>query len=444
MKRRIIYVVFILLVSGILLVSAEDKDIFESMEINKRLQEQELLEKEKDPAYHISEAEKNYADGEYNDAAQSYQRAFELDPGTPSLKISYFKSLIMAYIKDYQAIFYILIFLAFSAVVLKTASAWSKGASKRIENNKSKELNNIKELYISGKYDEVIKQATAIQKKTYSFTVPDKFMLNSNLAKAYYKKGVYNKAKQYAIEALRLKSIAPDLHDILCEIFLKLKDTSPRAIKEYEFRLKKKPNDNNIINLLFDYYYSKKDLNDNAVNIYLKVYKYNPEKIEAADMLCLRGMRKKDTSKDMIPIYEKIHKEVRPDDIKLKQILLKSYFIHNMFEKALPLVKELVGMKQFIENKDIHNILYKVYKGLNRTDELNSLYKELKDKFPESVILQEIFEEQGVKQEGHKIEKDVSKVKDIASDGIKICPICAHINIKDAKFCEKCGKPLNS
>ncbi|MFA5480250.1 MAG: hypothetical protein WC002_08445 [Candidatus Muiribacteriota bacterium] len=426
--------------------SGEKKDVIQQI-FERRLQEAELDEQKQKPEFFIQEAEKLWEKGEYEEAALNYKTAFDMSPHMPGVKFKYHQMRVYAYMKQYALLIYICIIMIILSYVMKFAAAFSKNSEKRVDERKKKELKKINDLFISGKNDEVIKKSREILEKTYSFSIPDKFSIYSTLAKSYYKKGVYTSAKKYALDALKLKTAAPDLHDILVEIYLKLNDMSPLAIREYEHMVQKRPADMKLINILFDYYYAKKELSDNAIDIYKKVQKYNPEKIEAVDMLCLRGIRKKDTSEDMITIYEKVLSELRPNDLALKSILLKTYYINKKWEKLYPLVKELIELQEFIEDKNMHKILFEAFNGVNKLDEMNSFYTRLKELYPESLILQNIFEEATSKHGNINLENQIkngSAQDDISSKGISICSICAHINVKEAQFCEKCGKPLNS
>gem|GEM_PF-7036086 len=409
--------------------------------LKRRLEEEKLMERKEDPDALVEMGDEYFSKGAYEKAKESYSKAFDLTPQSPGIKIKVYKAQIMYFLVKYRLVFYIVGVICVLSLILRIYSTFASGAPQRAENAKAKKLKTLKEEFIGGRYDDVIRLANDLQKSNYVFSIPDKFTINSTLAKSYYKKGIFNNAKRYAVEALKLKSVAPDLHDLLTDIFLKLKDTSPRAIKEYEIALKKRPNDTKIVNLLFDYYYAKKEVSDQAINIYNKVFKYQPENTQALDMLCLRGIRKKDVSSGIIPIYERVLKELRPDDTKLKQLLLKAYYNNRRYRNIIPLAKELLLNAGFVEDKEMHKYLFDSLKAEGKLSDIEPFYKKLKEKYPDSTVLTNIMEEHSGRKDDVRIEDSLSG--DFASKGIKICPICAHINIKDADFCEKCKKPLN-
>ncbi len=444
MKKLTLLLIIISIVFSINIYAADDGDESSSViseVLKRRLEEEKLMEKKEDPDALVNMGDEYFEKTAYEKARDSYQKAFDLAPQFPGIKLKVYKAQIMYLLEKYRLVFYIVGVIGILMLLLRIYSYFLSGAPQRAENQKAKKLKALKDDFIAGKYDDTIKIANELQKSNYAFSIPDKFSIHSLLAKSYYKKGVFNNAKIHAVEALKLRSVAPDLHDLLTDIFLKMKDHSPRAIKEYEIALKKRPNDTKIINLLFDYYYAKKEISDQAINIYNKVFKYQPENLQALDMICLRGIRKKDVSASVIAIYERVLKELRPDDTKLKQLLLKAYYNNKRFKELIPIAKELLLKGGFVEDKEMHKFLFDAFKAERKLDDIEAFYSQLKEKYPESAVLQQIMDEHTGRKEDVNIENNLSG--DFASKGIKICPICAHINLKDADFCEKCKKPLN-
>ncbi|MGM0606824.1 MAG: hypothetical protein ACQESP_00265 [Candidatus Muiribacteriota bacterium] len=444
--NKIIILIVILFQMIFITPAEQNKDIIDEI-FGDELERQEMEEKKESPEFFIELANEQKQEGNYRQAADLFKRASDLDPSAPGIRAQRFKMEALAYINEYIFVIYLTAFIVIFSIIMKIASSISKNSDKRVEDRKKKDIKKLKDAFMAGKYDNAIKKGRDILEKTYVLSIPDKFNIYTILSKAYYRKKVFVSAKKYAYDALKLKSAAPELHDILCNIFLSQREMSPRAIKEYERALKKKPNDTKLLKILFEYYYAKKELSDNAVAIYNKILKFFPDKIEAYDMLCLRGIRKKDLSEGIIPIYETVIDQLRPHDISLKNILLKAYFNNSKYKKANKLVRELIVLPEFIEDREMHKILFKTSQALNKFDEMNNLYNELKEKYPDSKSLANIYEETSSRHEDYQLEEKIKNNKDknqsTINKGIKICTVCAHINVQDAKFCEKCKKPLN-
>ena len=438
-----IFFVFLVLMSFVSFSEEKKKDVFDSI-FERKLEEEKLMEQKKNPDFIIKVAEEAYKNKDYKKASENYLTAYTMRPQNMKLKMNHYKAEAMDFIDRFKIAFYIVGFIMFFSFVFKIISVYNAGAENRLEKGKDADLIKIKDEFLKGNYENTVKITRSILDKPYSFTIPDKYFINATLAKAYYKMGVYTNAKKYAMNGIRMKTISPELHDLLCEIFIKTNDTSPMAIKEYEIKLQKNPSDTKIINMLFDYYVARKDINDSAMNIYNKIYRYNPENLDAADMICLRGIRKQDLDPAMIPIYEKVLEKLRPDDNKLKSTLLKCYVSNKKHEQAYKFAKDFLSMKEFMEDKNLHKIFFDSAKATGKMDNLNEFYTELRKKYPESVFLENMFDEHEKRKEGLDIENRMIKDKNsIMEQGIKICPVCAHINTSEQKFCEKCGKPLN-
>lgn len=412
--------------------------------LEQRIAEKREQEQRVSPEWNFERAMEFYREGDYQSAADAFDRVLQLDAFYPEAASMRRKAFLMFYFGQYLWVF---IAAGVIYLLIKLQEFINKYRKSLPRKNFNAALNKARKAASSRNWSAAINEAWKAKRMTdVDISMDHTFDLHLILARAYDATSKPEKAIDEASQGIKLKPGNPVIHEILVKSYVKTNNRSQDAMRQYKRWFQQKPGDRPVVEILTEEYLKIHLVNQDALDVYQKMLSWEPENPQINHLLAESYARKSEKSPQAMVVYEVVVK-LEPENLNIRRLLFDCCVAFSRHDQAVEHGKYLIENGNDPGDTAIHKALLKIYDKTDKKQELLAWYRSLRDKFPgESTIADILGRIDGSGTEagepGQEQKKGQVAESSEDSSAFNICPECAHLNSGGETVCKGCGKPL--